>query len=132
MDQFHLCLIEEDNDYQRYWFWKINGSFNGIRCFRYHRKYDEIIVFNLDKEFNNVLAKLKENNFNETESKIEMYPNNEVKIDDEETKKLIYWNLWWFRRNDDVQEIYSNFIINDEILAKLWLTLVWFWNVKMI
>lgn len=82
-------------------------------------KDDEIIVLTLDKEFNNVLAKLKENKFNETESKIGMYPNNEVKIDDEETAVNILKLYDDLEENDDVQEIYSNFIINDEILAKL-------------
>lgn len=70
-------------------------------------------------EFQNVLDKLKEGNYIYETAEIEMNAENNVEITDLDTAKAVM-NLYdALDELDDVQEVYSNFDISDELLEKL-------------
>ncbi|WP_156299315.1 YebC/PmpR family DNA-binding transcriptional regulator [Streptobacillus canis] len=82
-------------------------------------KENEIIVLTEDKDMENILNILKDNNLIPIESEIGMYPQSEILINDIDTAKSIMDLYDALEDNEDVQNIYSNFNIPNEILEKL-------------
>lgn len=82
-------------------------------------KESEIIVLTEDKELENVNKALEENGFKSEESEVGMYPNNEVEISDVETAQKIMDLYEALEENEDVQNIYANFNIANNILEQL-------------
>lgn len=70
-------------------------------------------------EFQNVLDRLKEGNYTYETAEIEMSAENNIEISDLDTAKAVM-NLYdALDELDDVQEVYSNFDISDELMEKL-------------
>ena len=66
-----------------------------------------------------VRAALLADGFTVTSAEIAMLPANTVEIDDEETAKTLLKLLDALEDNDDVQQVYANYDISDEIMAML-------------
>ncbi len=69
--------------------------------------------------FESVKKTLEEKGLNSENAEITMYPQNEIKITDIETAAKILKLYDDLEDNEDVQEIYANFNISDEILEKM-------------
>ncbi|CAM3059652.1 YebC/PmpR family DNA-binding transcriptional regulator [Streptobacillus felis] len=82
-------------------------------------KENEYIVLTKDKDMEDVLNKLKDLGFIPIESEIGMYPKNEIEINDIDVAKSIMNLYEALEDNEDVQNIYSNFNIPNNILEKL-------------
>lgn len=81
---------------------------------------DEVwIVITDPNDLDAVKKALDSNNLKYDEGEVTMYPATEIEINDEETAKKLMKLYDDLEENEDVQEIYSNFDISDEIMAKL-------------
>ena len=69
--------------------------------------------------FENVKKALDGKGLNSENAEITMYPQNEIEITDIETATKILKLYDDLEDNEDVQEIYANFNISDEILEKM-------------
>ena len=70
-------------------------------------------------EFQSVLEKIKEAGYTYEEAEIAMNPENKVEITDLDTAKKVMALYEALDDLDDVQEVYANFDIADDILAQL-------------
>ncbi|CAM3079187.1 YebC/PmpR family DNA-binding transcriptional regulator [Streptobacillus ratti] len=113
-DRRGIITLNKENDFDKLLEISIvSGAIDVIE------KENEIIVITEDKDMENILNILKENNFTTIESEIGMYPQNEIEITDIEIAKNIL-NLYdALEDNEDVQNIYSNFNIPNYILEKI-------------
>lgn len=82
-------------------------------------KENSIIVVTDPNDFEKVKEELEKSELKIEEAEITMYPQNEIEITDEETAVKILKLYDDLEDNEDVQEIYSNFNISDEILSKM-------------
>lgn len=81
---------------------------------------DEMWVVITDQnDLDAVKEVLDSNNLKYETGEVTMYPATEIEISDEETAKKLMKLYDDLEENEDVQEIYSNFDISDEIMAKL-------------
>ncbi|MFH1553007.1 MAG: YebC/PmpR family DNA-binding transcriptional regulator [Candidatus Omnitrophota bacterium] len=71
------------------------------------------------KDFDRVRTGLTEKNLKIESSELSMAPKNTIKVEDAETAKKILATVEDLEDNDDVQNVYSNFDIPDEILKKI-------------
>ena len=71
------------------------------------------------QDFDKVRTGLLENKVEIESGELSMVPKNSVKIGDEETARKILTLVEELEDNDDVQNVYSNFDIPDEILKKI-------------
>lgn len=76
-------------------------------------------IFTEFEDFTGVLANLTEKNYKYEEAEITMIPDNKVEIKDLETAKKIMLLFDTLDDLDDVQEVYANFEIPDEILEQM-------------
>lgn len=82
-------------------------------------KENSIVVITDPNDFEAVKETLEKEGLKAEEAEITMYPQNEIDITDTETATKIlklYDNL---EDNEDVQEIYANFNISDEVLSRI-------------
>ncbi|KJJ84073.1 transcriptional regulator [Candidatus Omnitrophus magneticus] len=70
-------------------------------------------------DFDKVRTALLENKIKVESSELSMLPNNSMKINDLETAKKILTLVDELEDNDDVQNVYSNFDIPDDILKQI-------------
>ena len=77
------------------------------------------VVITDPNDFENVKKALDEKGLNSENAEITMYPQNEIEITDIETAAKILKLYDDLEDNEDVQEIYANFNISDEILEKM-------------
>ena len=77
------------------------------------------VVITDPNDFENVKKALDEKGLNSEKAEITMYPQNEIEITDIETAAKILKLYDDLEDNEDVQEIYANFNISDEILEKM-------------
>ncbi|RRD39954.1 YebC/PmpR family DNA-binding transcriptional regulator [Leptotrichia sp. OH3620_COT-345] len=82
-------------------------------------KENSIIVVTDPNDFEKVKEELEKSELKIEEAEITMYPQNEIEITDKETAVKILKLYDDLEDNEDVQEIYSNFNISDEILSKM-------------
>lgn len=82
-------------------------------------KGNSMIVITDPNDFEVIKEKLEHSGLKVDEAEITMYPQNEIEITDEETAAKILKLYDDLEDNEDVQEIYSNFNISDEILSKM-------------
>ena len=71
------------------------------------------------QDFDKVRTNLLSGNLKIESGELSMVPKNTIKIEDEETAKKILTLVEELEDNDDVQNVYSNFDIPDEILKKI-------------
>ncbi|MEG0398036.1 MAG: YebC/PmpR family DNA-binding transcriptional regulator, partial [Cetobacterium sp.] len=80
---------------------------------------DEFQVLTNPLEFQNVLEKLVEEGYSYEEAEVTMLPDNKVNITDLETAKKVLALYEALEELDDVNDVYSNFEISDELLEQL-------------
>lgn len=88
----------------------------GAHDFKVSEESYEVITS--PEDFDTIKTKLSEKKFQISSSEITMLPKNEVKVGEEKAGQVINM-MEAFEDHDDVKEVYSNFNIPDEILAKL-------------
>ncbi len=71
------------------------------------------------EEFGNCLKYIEENGFEIEESKLEYVPQNIVNIDSPEAAKKVIRFIETFEDHDDVQNLFSNVEIDDEIMEQV-------------
>ncbi len=79
---------------------------------------DLIQIFTDDKEFMQVKGRLEETGYEFDDSDIVMSPNNIVELDGSQAKEILRL-MEELEDHDDIQEVYANFDIPDEIMAEL-------------
>ncbi|MGI6226750.1 MAG: YebC/PmpR family DNA-binding transcriptional regulator [Peptococcales bacterium] len=81
---------------------------------------DDIVeIFTNPDDFEDTKAKLEKQGFTFAEAEITMVPQNVVEITDIEQAKKLIKLMDAFEDHDDVQNVYANFNIDDDILAQL-------------
>ncbi|MBU0504440.1 MAG: YebC/PmpR family DNA-binding transcriptional regulator [bacterium] len=80
---------------------------------------DLFIVTTSLNDFHNVSDALRKTNISITEEGIEMIPKNTVKIEDLETAEKVLSLVDTLEDNDDVQNVWANFDIDDSLLEKI-------------
>ena len=79
---------------------------------------DTITVYTETNDFQDVKAKLKKKGFEFVESDLAMVPNNTIKVEKSDAKKLL--NLMEeLEDHDDIQEVYSNFDIPADVMEQI-------------
>jgi YebC/PmpR family DNA-binding regulatory protein len=71
------------------------------------------------QDFDKVRTALQDNNVKIESGELSMVPNNIIKVEDVETAQKILTMVEELEDNDDVQNVYSNFDISDEILLQI-------------
>ncbi len=79
---------------------------------------DLIQIFTDDKEFMQVKERLEEAGYEFDDSDIVMSPNNTVELDGSQAKEILRL-MEELEDHDDIQEVYANFDIPEEIMAAL-------------
>ncbi|MGL6023614.1 MAG: YebC/PmpR family DNA-binding transcriptional regulator, partial [Cetobacterium sp.] len=79
----------------------------------------EFIVITDSIDCNTVAEELKKAGYNVTESEVAMIPDNKVQITDLDTAKKVMALYEALDDLDDVNDVYSNFDISDELLEQL-------------
>ncbi len=77
-----------------------------------------IQIFTADKEFIQVKERMEEAGYQFDDSDIVMSPNNIVELDGPEAKEILRL-MEELEDHDDIQEVYANFDIPEEIMAEL-------------
>ena len=80
---------------------------------------NEYQVFTAPEDFSEVRESLAEKGVHFLESGINMIPQNTIEITDEKTAQQILTLLERLEEHDDVQNVYANFDIPDEIMDKI-------------
>lgn len=80
---------------------------------------DVFVVTTSFEDFGKILESLKKMKLPIKEAEIEMVPKNTVKIEDEENAKKLLALIETLEDNDDVQNVWANFDIDDELLEKI-------------
>jgi len=79
---------------------------------------DEFVVITSVAEFETIKSALAEEKISFSEAKITMIPQNEVKLDAGKAEQMLKM-MEKLEDNDDVQNVYANFNIDDEIMEKI-------------
>ena len=79
----------------------------------------EYKVLTTVENFQNVVEGLEKEGFKSTRAELTRIPQNTVEVTDEKTAEQILKLLERIEEHDDVQNVYANFDISDEILQKL-------------
>ncbi len=77
------------------------------------------VIYTEPTEVTSVRDKLEKQDIPVKESSIDNIPKNDVKVEDEDDAKKLLKLLDMLEDNDDVQKVFSNFDIDDDILEKL-------------
>jgi YebC/PmpR family DNA-binding regulatory protein len=80
---------------------------------------DSFLVYTTPEDFEEVKKALEENELVADSAEITFVPENEIEITDEETAKQVLKLYEALEENEDVQEVYANFNIPDELMEKL-------------
>jgi transcriptional/translational regulatory protein YebC/TACO1 len=71
------------------------------------------------QDFDKVRSGLSEKNVKIESGELNMVPKNEIKVDDVETARKVLALVEDLEDNDDVQNVYTNFDIPDEVLKQI-------------
>ena len=82
-------------------------------------KENSLVVITDPNDFETVKETLEKEGLKTEEAEITMYPQNEIDITDTETATKILKLYDDLEDNEDVQEIYANFNISDEVLSRI-------------
>ena len=82
-------------------------------------KENSLVVITDPNDFETVKETLEKEGLKTEEAEITMYPQNEIDIIDTETATKILKLYDDLEDNEDVQEIYANFNISDEVLSRI-------------
>ena len=79
---------------------------------------NDLVVITSTDDYENVKSALKEGGYNSDSAEITMVPQSNVKIDGKEAERMIRL-MEALEDNDDVQNVYANFDISEELLEAL-------------
>ena len=80
---------------------------------------DEYKVITSPENFQIVVESLEKLGFKHTSAELTKLPENTLEITDEKTAKMILLLMDKLEEHDDVQNVYSNFDIPDEVMEKV-------------
>ena len=80
---------------------------------------EECSIITQVEDFNKVKENLKKENIDIISSQIELFPENTIPVSDEKTAEKILQMMETIEGQDDVQNVYANFDIPDEIMEKI-------------
>ncbi len=78
---------------------------------------DQCVLITKAEDLNKVKESLKKEKINISSSQIEMFPENPIKVDEKTAEKIIQI-METLEEHDDVQNVFGNFDIPDEIMEK--------------
>lgn len=79
---------------------------------------DQCTLITKAEDLNKIKENLKNEKVNITSAKIEMFPENAIKVDEKTAGKILQI-METIEEHDDVQNVYANFDIPDEIMEKI-------------
>jgi len=79
---------------------------------------DQYTLITKAEDLNKIKGNLKNEKVNISSSKIEMFPENTIKVDEKTAEKILQI-MEAIEGHDDVQNVYANFDIPDEIMEKV-------------
>lgn len=92
---------------------------NGADDLQTNQENEEAEVISAPDQLENIRSVLLENGYNVTSAEIIMQPSNTVEITDVETAAKLMKLIDALEDNDDVQDVYANYDISDEIMEQL-------------
>ncbi len=92
---------------------------NGADDLQTNEENEEAEIISAPDQLENLRSILMENSYNVTSAEIIMQPSNTVEITDVETAAKLMKLIDALEDNDDVQDVYANYDISDEIMEQL-------------
>ena len=109
-----VTFAKEDNEYVKLFDEAINAGADD-----FVDEEDEYKVITEPDNFQNVVETLEKLGFKHTSAELTKIPQNTLEITDEKTAKMILLLMDKLEEHDDVQNVYSNFDIPDEVMEKV-------------
>ncbi len=113
-DQRGVLTFDEDTDFE-----KLFETAIGLDALDIVEDEGSYKVLTTVENFQNVVEGLEKEGFKSTSAELSRIPQNTVEVTDEKTADQILKLLDKLEEHDDVQNVYANFDISDEILQKL-------------
>lgn len=113
-DQKGVLTFNEDTDFEKLFEAAINLDAEDIT-----EEYGQYKVLTSPDNFQKVVEGLEAEGFKPETSELSRIPQNTVEVTDEKTADQILKLLDKLEEHDDVQNVYANFDISDEIMQKL-------------
>ena len=113
-DQKGLNSFDKSVDYEKLFEAAINLDAEDIT-----EEEDEYKVFTSVENFQKVVEGLEQEGFKSTTAELTRIPQNTVEVTDENVAAQVMKLLEKLEEHDDVQNVYANFDISDEILQKI-------------
>ena len=113
-DQRGIITFDESTDFEKLFDAAINLDALDIT-----EEYEEYKVFTTVENFQNVVEGLEKEGFKSIRAELSRIPQNTIEVTDEKTAEQILKLLEKLEEHDDVQNVYANFDISDEILQNL-------------
>lgn len=113
-DQRGVLTFDEDTDFE-----KLFETAIGLDALDIVEDEGSYKVLTTVENFQNVVEGLEKEGFKSTSAELSRIPQNTVEVTDEKTADQILKLLDKLEEHDDVQSVYANFDISDEILQKL-------------
>jgi YebC/PmpR family DNA-binding regulatory protein len=109
-----VTFSKDENDYEKLFDESINEGADD-----FIDEDDEYKVITAPENFQIVVESLEKLGFKHTNAELTKLPQNTLEITDEKTAKMILLLMDKLEEHDDVQNVYSNFDIQDEIMEKV-------------
>ncbi len=113
-DQRGIITFDESTDFEKLFDAAINLDALDIT-----EEDEEYKVFTTVENFQNVVEGLEKEGFKSVRAELSRIPQNTIEVTDEKTAEQILKLLEKLEEHDDVQNVYANFDISDEILQNL-------------
>ena len=109
-----ITFSEDDNDFEKLFEAAIN-----LDALDVTEEDGEYNVLTTVENFQNVVEGLEKEGFKSASAELSRIPQNTIEVTDEKTADQIMKLLDKLEEHDDVQNVYANFDISDEILQKI-------------
>lgn len=113
-DQRGVITFDDSNDFE-----KLFESAINLNALDITEDEEEYKVYTTVEDFQSVVEGLEKEGFKSVTAELTRIPQNTIEITDEATADQILKLLEKLEEHDDVQNVYANFDISDEILKKL-------------
>ena len=113
-DQRGVITFDKSVDYEKLFDAAINLDALDIT-----EEEDEYKVFTTAENFQNIVEGLEKEGFKSVNAELTRLPQNTISVTDEKTAEQILKLLEKLEEHDDVQNVYANFDISDELLQKI-------------
>ena len=113
-DQRGVITFDEDTDFE-----KLFETAIGLDALDIVEDEGSYKVLTTVENFQNVVEGLEKEGFKSTSAELSRIPQNTVEVTDEKTADQILKLLDKLEEHDDVQNVYANFDISDDIIQKL-------------